>query len=197
VTDEEFWRTEFTPGLPVPTRMDDLVIYELHVGALGYPAKGPGTLGDAMALLPYLAGLGVTAVELMPLAEFSGSFNCGYGNTHHFAIEGAVGGRDEYKHFVRECHRHGIAVLQDVVYNHFDQDAARAEWQYDSTVPEENIYYWYEGVSTDYPGASGGTSTTAPPDSPRATRPKASGRCSSAARCSWSRSSTSTGCVST
>ncbi len=109
-----------------------------------------------MALLPYLAGLGVSAVELMPLAEFSGSFSWGYGNTHHFAIEGAVGGRDEYKHFVRECHRNGIAVLQDVVYNHFDPDAARAEWQYDSSVPEENIYYWYEGRSTDYPDASGG-----------------------------------------
>ena len=51
---------------------------------------------------------------------------------------------------MRECHRRGIAVIQDVVYNHYDNDAERAEWQYDSTAPEQNIYYWYEGRPSDY-----------------------------------------------
>jgi 1,4-alpha-glucan branching enzyme len=156
IGDGEFWRDEFSVERPVPTRVEDLVIYELHVGALGYPRTGPGTLADAMRLLDHLEELGVTAVELMPLAEFSGAFSWGYGNTHHFAIESSAGGRDKYKHFVRECHRRGIAVIQDVVYNHFDQTADRAEWQYDSSADEENIYYWYEGRSTDYPQPSGG-----------------------------------------
>jgi 1,4-alpha-glucan branching enzyme len=156
VPDEKFWSREFTPGRPVPSRVEDLVIYELHVGALGHPARGPGTLDDAVRLLDQLDELGVTAVELMPLAEFSGSFSWGYGDTHHFAIESSSGGRDKYKHFVRECHRRGIAVLQDVVYNHFDQTAGRAEWQYDSTRPEDNIYYWYEGTSAGHPDPNGG-----------------------------------------
>jgi 1,4-alpha-glucan branching enzyme len=156
ISDEEFWYTEFTPGLPVPTRIEDLVIYEMHVGALGFPRTGPGTLADAMELLDYLVDLGINAVELLPIAEFSGNFSWGYGDTHHFAIESSLGGRDEYKHFVRECHRRGIAVIQDVVYNHFDNTAERAEWQYDSELPEQNCYYWYEGTSTRYPRPDGG-----------------------------------------
>jgi 1,4-alpha-glucan branching enzyme len=150
VSDDDFWRDEFTPGLPVPTRVEDLIIYELHVGALGFPDQGPGKLADAMDLLGHLSDLGVNAVELMPLAEFSGDFSWGYGDTHHFTIESSAGGRDKFKHFVRACHQRGIAVLLDVVYNHFDQSAERAEWEYDSTLPEENIYYWYEGRSADH-----------------------------------------------
>jgi 1,4-alpha-glucan branching enzyme len=152
----EFWAHEFTPGVVVPSRVDDLVIYELHVNALGAGGTGPGTLKDALDLLPYLGDLGVNAVELLPMAEFSGAFGWGYGDSHHFTIESSAGGRDEYKHFVRECHRRGLAVIQDVCYNHYDLSASRAEWQYDSTAPEENIYYWYEGQSTDYAAPDGG-----------------------------------------
>ena len=79
------------------------------------------------------------------MAEFAGSLSWGYGNTHHLCIEASAGGRDKYRHFICECHRRGIAVIQDVVYNHYDPKAERAEWQYDSTAPQDNIYYWYEG----------------------------------------------------
>ncbi len=156
ITDEAFWATEFTPGKAVPSRLNELVIYELHLGALGFPSTGPGTLADAMELLDYLSALGVNAVELLPVSEFSGNLAWGYGDTHHFVIESSAGGRDEYKHFVRECHRRGMAVIQDVVYNHYDSEAERAQWQYDSTLPEENIYYWYEGKSSDYTNPDGG-----------------------------------------
>jgi len=156
IRDDDFWAAEFTPGWPVPTRLDELVIYELHVGALGFPSTGPGTLADAMGLLDYLSDLGVNAIELLPVSEFSGDLSWGYGDTHHFVIESSAGGRDKYKHFVRACHRRGIAVIQDVVYNHFDQHAERAEWAYDSTAPEENIYYWYESRSTDHASEDGG-----------------------------------------
>jgi 1,4-alpha-glucan branching enzyme len=150
ISAEEFWAAEFTPGLPVPTRVEDLVIYELHVGSLGFGKAGAGELSDALDFIDHLRRLGVNAVELLPLAEFGGTLGWGYGNTHHLCIESSAGGRDKYRHFVRECHRHGIAVIQDVVYNHYDNDAERAEWQYDSTAPEQNIYYWYEGRPSDY-----------------------------------------------
>lgn len=152
----DFWAMEFTPGLPVPTRVEDLVIYELHVGSLGFGKAGPGDLGDALAFLNHLVDLGVNAVELLPLAEFSGNAAWGYGDSHHFCIESSAGGRDKYRHFVRECHRRGIAVIQDVVYNHYDSAAERAEWQYDSASPEQNIYYWYEGRPGDHPFPDGG-----------------------------------------
>jgi 1,4-alpha-glucan branching enzyme len=147
---EEFWASEFTSGLPVPSSLQDLVIYELHVNSLGFGKTDPGDLSDAMKFIDHLVALGVNAVELMPMAEFSGGAGWGYGDTHHFCIESIAGGRDKYRHFVRECHRRGLAVIQDVVYNHFDNNAERAEYQYDSTAPEDDIYYWYEGKSTDY-----------------------------------------------
>jgi 1,4-alpha-glucan branching enzyme len=156
VTDEEFWSREFTVGLPVPSRLTELVIYELHIGSLGYGRSDAGNLQDAIDFIPHLVSLGVNAVELLPVSEFGGTLGWGYGDTHHFVIESSAGGRDKYKHFVRECHRNGIAVIQDVVYNHFDSEAGRAEWQYDSDLPEENIYYWYEGRSSDYSNPNNG-----------------------------------------
>lgn len=155
ISEDEFWAGEFTPGLPVPAAVEDLVIYELHIGALGFGRPDPGNLDDAMALLPYLGDLGVNAVELLPMSEFAG-IGWGYGDSHHFVIGATAGGRDKYKHFVRECHRRGIAVIQDVVYNHWDGNAGRDQWQFDSEAPEQNIYYWYEGQSSDYPSPDGG-----------------------------------------
>ncbi|CAH1387356.1 alpha-amylase family glycosyl hydrolase [Candidatus Nitrotoga sp. M5] len=150
IPSEEFWTRESTPGLPVPSHLEDLVIYELHVGSLGFGKPGPGDLSDALQFLNHLVELGVNAIELLPMAEFSGNTAWGYGDSHHFCIESSAGGRDKYRHLVRECHRRGIAVIQDVVYNHYDNEAERAQWQYDSTLPEENIYYWYEGRASDY-----------------------------------------------
>jgi 1,4-alpha-glucan branching enzyme len=152
LSQEDFWKAEFTEGRPVPKRVEDLVIYELHIGALGFGKPGPGTLEDAIQLLDYLEELGVNAVELLPMAEFGGGGeNWGYATSQHFAIEYSGGGRDQYKFFVRECHRRGIAVIADVVYNHFAHNSERAEWLYDSDAHGKNIYYWYEGKSSDYP----------------------------------------------
>ncbi len=153
---EEFWATEFSPGLSVPSRIEDLIIYELHVGSLGLGKAGPGDLGDAINFLDHIVDLGVNAVELLPMAEFKGDKGWGYGDSHHLCIETSAGGRDKYRHFIRECHRRGIAVIQDVVYNHYDPIAERAEWQYDSTAPEQNIYYWYEGDPSNYTSPNGG-----------------------------------------
>ena len=132
------------------------MIYELHIGALGFGKPGPGTLADAMRLLDHLVDLGVNAVELLPLSEFSGNLSWGYGNTHHFAIESSAGGRDKYKHFVRACHQRGIAVILDVVYNHFDNDAERAEWQYDSDAARAEHLLLVRGRPPTTPYPNGG-----------------------------------------
>jgi 1,4-alpha-glucan branching enzyme len=153
----DFWLDELDPARPVPSRLSDLVIYELHVGALGVGRPDAGNFEDALALLDdHLVPLGVNAVELLPMAQFSGDAAWGYGNSHHLAIELAAGGRDALMRFVRACHRRGIAVIMDVVYNHFDLNAARAEWQVDSNAPERNSYYWYEGTAADHSTPEGG-----------------------------------------
>ncbi len=87
IPEAEFWANEFTPGLAVPTRIEDLVIYELHVNALGFGENRPGNLQDALRLLPHLSDLGVNAVELLPMSEFSGEEGWGYGDSHYFVIE--------------------------------------------------------------------------------------------------------------
>ncbi|HWT49373.1 MAG TPA: alpha-amylase family glycosyl hydrolase, partial [Mycobacterium sp.] len=160
--EQEFWKYEFDPQRPVPTRLEDLVIYEMHIGGLGAGKTEPdgtpvpGDIADAMGMLDYLVDLGVNAVEIMPLAQFEGWATWGYGTSHYFAIEFSGGGRDEFKYFVRECHQRGIAVILDVVYNHYNPDGERAEWAYDSDDPERNIYYWYQGSPADYPEPTGG-----------------------------------------
>jgi 1,4-alpha-glucan branching enzyme len=136
-------------------RLQDLVIYELHIGALGAAGRAPnkpGTIEDAIGMLDYLQELGINAIELLPLSEFGGGGSgWGYATSHYFAIEYSGGGRDHYKHFIRECHRRGIAVILDVVYNHYNHNAERAEWMFDTDSHEKNAYYWYEGQPGDYP----------------------------------------------
>ena len=157
LSEAEFWQDEFDPDRPVPTRLEDLVIYELHVDGLGLDrGAADGTLEDAMRLLDYLVDLGVNAIELMPMSEFQDRAGWGYSTSHYMAVEYSGGGRDQFKHFVRQCHRRGIAVILDVVYNHYTFDSERAEWAYDSNTPENNIYYWYEGRASDYPQPNGG-----------------------------------------
>ncbi len=156
LSDADFWNDEFDPHKPVPKRIEDLVIYKLHVGGLGFGKPSQGDLKDAIDLLKYLAELGVNAIQLMPLSEFEGWAEWGYGTSHYCAVEYSGGGRDQFKHFIRQCHRNGIAVILDVVYNHYHHKAERAEWAYDSDQHEKNIYYWYEGATRDYPTADGG-----------------------------------------
>jgi maltooligosyltrehalose trehalohydrolase len=92
----------------------DYIIYELHVGAY----TGQGTFE---AIIPHLDGLcelGVTAVELMPVAQFPGARNWGYDGTFPFAVQDSYGGPRGLKALVEACHARGLAVVLDVVYNH-------------------------------------------------------------------------------
>jgi 1,4-alpha-glucan branching enzyme len=161
ITADEFWSNEFTAGKPLPNNIDDLVIYELHVGSLGYPSGTSGTFADAMAFVQPLVDLGVNAVELLPLLESDGDLQWGYGTSLFFCLQTSQGGANQLKHFIRACHQQGIAVIFDLVYNHYSTSSGdRSEWGYDSdpnVAPQHNTWNWYEGLPADYPGnISGG-----------------------------------------
>lgn len=94
---------------------DDLVIQEIHVGTFS-PA---GTFDGVRDRLPRLAALGVTAIELMPVADFAGERSWGYDGVDLFAPSRCYGTPDDLRRLVDEAHRLGLAVLLDVVYNHF------------------------------------------------------------------------------
>ena len=94
--------------------LSEAVIYELHVGTFT-PA---GTFESAVEKLDHLVQLGVTHVELMPVAEFSGKLGWGYDGVDLFAPHQAYGGPDGLKQLVNACHMRGLAVMLDVVYNH-------------------------------------------------------------------------------
>jgi maltooligosyltrehalose trehalohydrolase len=98
---------------PVP--LASAIIYELHIGTFT-PA---GTLDAAIEKLDYLAGLGVTHVELMPVNAFAGNHGWGYDGVALYAVHGPFGGPDALKRFVNAAHARELAVLLDVVYNHF------------------------------------------------------------------------------
>jgi maltooligosyltrehalose trehalohydrolase len=101
-------------------RLRDLVLYELHVGTFT-PA---GTFTGVRERLPYLCDLGVTAIELMPVADFPGQRNWGYDGVCLFAPARCYGTPDELRRLVDQAHRLGIGVLLDVVYNHLGPDGA-------------------------------------------------------------------------
>ena len=97
---------------------DEVVLYELHVGAF----TPEGTFRAAAAKLDHLAELGVTAIEIMPIADFPGRRNWGYDGVLPYAPDSSYGRPDELKALVEAAHARGIAVLLDVVYNHFGPD---------------------------------------------------------------------------
>ncbi len=99
-------------------RPTGLVLYEMHVGTF----TAEGTLASALRELSRLAELGVTAVELMPVAEFAGEFGWGYDGVDLFAPSHLYGEPDDLRRFVDTAHALGIGVLLDVVYNHFGPD---------------------------------------------------------------------------
>lgn len=111
VDPEEFtWSDEGWAGI----ELDDYIIYELHAGTF----TQEGTFDSVIGHLPYLVDLGVTAIELMPVAQFPGDRNWGYDGVYPFAPQNTYGGPDGLKRLVDACHRQGLAVVLDVVNNH-------------------------------------------------------------------------------
>lgn len=90
------------------------LIYEMHLGTF----TPEGTLDAAIGRLPHLVDLGVDFVELLPVNSFNGDWNWGYDGVLWYAVDETYGGPDAYRRFVDACHAAGLAVIQDVVYNH-------------------------------------------------------------------------------
>jgi maltooligosyltrehalose trehalohydrolase len=109
-------------GSFVAPALEDLLIYELHIGAF----TPEGTFAAAAERLSALADLGVTAVEIMPVAEFPGEHGWGYDGVYISAAQSSYGGPPALADFVAEAHRHGLAVILDVVYNHLGASGAAA-----------------------------------------------------------------------
>ncbi|MEI9863527.1 MAG: alpha-amylase family glycosyl hydrolase [Limisphaerales bacterium] len=107
-----------------------LFIYELHIGT--FPASAvPNRFVAAINKLDYLKSLGINAVELMPICEFPTDDSWGYNPAQLYAVENlGYGGMDGFKNFVKTCHARGIAVLLDVVHNHYGPDDMEM-WNFD------------------------------------------------------------------
>ncbi len=106
------------------------IIYELHIGTFNRPdASTAGTFYTAIEKLEYLQNLGVNYIELMPVTSMAQSHGWGYAPNYIFSVENAYGGRRGLLDFVKACHEKGIAVILDVVYNHFFNETDL--WQYD------------------------------------------------------------------
>ena len=128
--------------------LSSAVIYELHVGTFT-PA---GTFEAAMEKLDHLVQLGVTHVEFMPVNEFSGDRGWGYDGVDIFAPHHAYGTPEQLKRFVNECHRKRLAVILDVVYNHFGPAGNHLE-KFAPYFTKKYSSPWGEAVNFDGPGS--------------------------------------------
>jgi maltooligosyltrehalose trehalohydrolase len=139
------WRCASWP----PVGVRELVIYELHLGTF----TGQGTFAAAAERLPLLRELGVTAVELMPVAEFAGSRNWGYDSVGLFAPSHNYGRPDDLRGFVDAAHELGMAVILDVVYNHLGPEGAYLPQFHPAYIAGHHATPWGGAVNLDGPGS--------------------------------------------
>jgi maltooligosyltrehalose trehalohydrolase len=130
--------------------IDALVLYELHVGTF----TPQGTFAAAASRLEWLADLGVTAVELMPVSAFPGTRNWGYDGAALFAPADAYGAPDDLRRFVDRAHQLNLAVFADVVYNHFGPDGAWAAACSRQFFSDRHTSPWGAGINLDGPGSA-------------------------------------------
>ncbi|MBN2035591.1 MAG: malto-oligosyltrehalose trehalohydrolase [Chitinispirillaceae bacterium] len=160
------WRDSAWQGIP----LEQYIVYELHVGTF----SSEGTFDGVVRHLDHLVSLGITAVEIMPVAQFPGSRNWGYDGVHPYAVQDSYGGPEGLKRLVDACHNKGLAVVLDVVYNHlgpegnylweygpyFTQNKYRTPWgwavNYDDADSDHvreyiigNALYWMEHFHVD------------------------------------------------
>ena len=135
------WADEKWRGRP----WEEAAIYELHVGAF----SSSGTFQGVEEKLDYLAALGVTAIELMPLSDFSGKRNWGYDGVLPFAPDSSYGHPDSLKRLVQAAHRKGLMVLLDVVYNHFGPDGNYLRVYAPQFFTDRHCTPWGDGINFD------------------------------------------------
>ncbi|MCP2335396.1 malto-oligosyltrehalose trehalohydrolase [Actinomadura rupiterrae] len=140
------WTDDRWHGRPLPGS----VLYELHIGTF----TPEGTLDAAATRLDHLADLGVDAVELMPLAAFSGHHGWGYDGVCLWAVHEPYGGPDALKRFVDTAHARGIAVVLDVVYNHLGPSGNRLR-DFGPYFTDAYATPWGDAINFDQAGADG------------------------------------------
>jgi maltooligosyltrehalose trehalohydrolase len=139
------WTDDGWPGLTI----DDLVVYELHVGTY----TEAGTFAALEAELTEIKRLGVTAIELMPVADFPGRWNWGYDGVAWYAPSRAYGRPEEMQRLVDAAHRIGLGVILDVVYNHFGPDGNYAAVYSDQFFTDRHRTPWGDAINYDGPGS--------------------------------------------
>jgi maltooligosyltrehalose trehalohydrolase len=137
------WRDVSWQGRP----WEEAVLYELHVGTF----SPSGTFSGAAERLDYLADLGITAIELMPVADFPGKRNWGYDGVFPFAPDSSYGRPQDLKELVQGAHQRGIMVLLDVVYNHFGPDGNYLGVYAPQFFTDRHHTPWGNGINFDGP----------------------------------------------
>ncbi|MCU7496783.1 MAG: malto-oligosyltrehalose trehalohydrolase [Ignavibacteria bacterium] len=159
------WTDEDWEGVPIT----NFIIYEVHIGTL----TDEGTFDAAVKRLDDIRDLGITAVEVMPVSQYPGERNWGYDGVYPFAVQSSYGGAEGLKRFVDACHKKGVAVILDVVYNHFGPagnylnnygpyftskyktpwgEAVNFDEEYSDAVRNyfvENVLYWFRDFHID------------------------------------------------
>ncbi|MGE5026988.1 MAG: malto-oligosyltrehalose trehalohydrolase [Betaproteobacteria bacterium] len=135
------WRDANWRGRP----WEEAVIYELHVGAF----TPRGNFAGAAERLDYLAGLGVTAIELMPVADFPGARNWGYDGVLPFAPDSRYGSPDDLKALIQASHDRGLMVFLDVVYNHFGPEGNYLQTYAPPFFTGRHLTPWGDGINFD------------------------------------------------
>ncbi len=130
---------------PPRVRPEDLVVYELHVGCF----TEEGTFDAAREHLPGLADLGVTAIELMPVAAFPGERGWGYDGIYTYAPFAPYGGPEGLARLVDAAHAAGLAVILDVVYNHLGTSGTKAMTDFGPYFTEGHQTGWGKGINYD------------------------------------------------
>lgn len=130
--------------------LDACIFYELHVGTF----TPDGTFEAAISRLDYLKELGITALELMPVAQFPGERNWGYDGVYPFAPQNSYGGAKGLKKLVDACHRQGLAVFLDVVYNHLGPEGNYLH-AFGPYFTDRYRTPWGDAVNFDGPGSDG------------------------------------------
>lgn len=129
--------------------LQEYIIYELHVGTF----TSRGTFKEVISKLPYLRKLGVTAIELMPIASFPGDRNWGYDGVFPFSPQETYGGPFGLKELVNACHNQNIAVILDVVYNHFGPEGCVMSY-YGPYLTDHYKTPWGKAINFDGSGSA-------------------------------------------
>jgi malto-oligosyltrehalose trehalohydrolase len=138
------WKTTAWSGRP----WEDMVIYELHVGAF----TAQGTFSAAAERLDHLAEIGVTAIQIMPVSDFPGRFNWGYDGVLPYAPDSSYGRPEDFLALIDAAHERGISVFLDVVYNHFGPDGNYLP-TYAPLFTQNHETPWGNGINYDGDGS--------------------------------------------